>query len=301
MDPARRHEIREDPSTRRISGALLMALATLLVTGMVICVRMVPGRLHPFQLAFFRNFFGLAALVAWQSGSGPGFLKTRRLRLHLGRGLFNLLAMLAFYSAVFITPMASIAALNFTSPLFASLLAILVLKEPFRLRRLVVIAIGMAGAAIILRPGIQGIGWGPPLILLSAMMWAVSLIFIKALSRTDSSLTIATYMVIVTTPFSLLAAVPVWQWPGGEQLFWMLLVGLLGSAGQICLAQAFKMAEASSVLPFDFLQLIWAALLGFLVFGEVPDRWVWVGGTLIFLSSTTLALKESGSSEVSVP
>lgn len=278
-----------------------MALATLLVTGMVICVRMVPGRLHPFQLAFFRNFFGLAALVAWQSGSGPGFLKTRRLRLHLGRGLFNLLAMLAFYSAVFITPMASIAALNFTSPLFASLLAILVLKEPFRLRRLVVIAIGMAGAAIILRPGIQGIGWGPPLILLSAMMWAVSLIFIKALSRTDSSLTIATYMVIVTTPFSLLAAVPVWQWPGGEQLFWMLLVGLLGSAGQICLAQAFKMAEASSVLPFDFLQLIWAALLGFLVFGEVPDRWVWVGGTLIFLSSTTLALKESGSSEVSVP
>ena len=278
-----------------------MALATLLVTGMVICVRMVPGRLHPFQLAFFRNFFGLAALVAWQAGSGPGFLKTRRLRLHLGRGLFNLLAMLAFYSAVFITPMASIAALNFTSPLFASLLAILVLKEPFRLRRLLVIAIGMAGAAIILRPGIQGIGWGPPLILFSAMMWAVSLIFIKALSRTDSSLTIATYMVIVTTPFSLLAAVPVWQWPGGEQLFWMLLVGLLGSAGQICLAQAFKMAEASSVLPFDFLQLIWAALLGFLVFGEVPDRWVWVGGTLIFLSSTTLALKESGSSEVSVP
>ena len=144
----------------------------------------------------------------------------------------------------------------------------------------------MAGAAIILRPGIQAIGWGPPLILFSAMMWAVSLIFIKALSRTDSSLTIATYMVIVTTPFSLLAALPVWQWPGGEQLFWMLLVGLLGSAGQICLAQAFKMAEASSVLPFDFLQLIWAALLGFLVFGEVPDRWVWVGGTLIFLSST---------------
>ena len=293
--------MRKGFSTHRISGALLMALATLLVTGMVICVRMVPGRLHPFQLAFFRNFFGLAALFAWQSGSGPGFLKTRRLRLHLGRGVFNLLAMLAFYSAVFITPMASIAALNFTSPLFASLLAILVLKEPFRLRRLVVIAIGMAGAAIILRSGIQAIGWGPPLILVSAMMWAVSLIFIKALSRTDSSLTIATYMVIVTTPFSLLAAVPVWQWPGGEQLFWMLLVGLLGSAGQICLAQAFKMAEASSVLPFDFLQLIWAALLGFLVFGEVPDRWVWVGGTLIFLSSTYLALRESGSSEVSVP
>jgi len=301
MDSTIRHEMRDDPSTHRISGALMMALATLVVTCMVICVRMVPGELHPFQLAFFRNFFGLAALVAWQSGSGPGFLKTSRLRLHLGRGVFNLLAMLAFYSAVFITPIASIAALNFTSPLFASLLAILVLKEPFRLRRLAVIAIGMAGAAIILRPGNEAIGWGPPLILFSAMMWAVSLIFIKALSRTDSSLTIATYMVIFTTPFSLLAALPVWQWPGGEQLFWMLLVGLLGSAGQICLAQAFKMAEASSVLPFDFLQLVWAALLGFLVFGEVPDRWVWVGGTLIFLSSTYLALKESGSSEVSVP
>ena len=90
-------------------------------------------------------------LVGWQSGSGPGFLKTRQLRLHFGRGVFNLLAMLAFYSAVLITPIASIAALNFTSPLFASLLAILVLKEPLRLRRLAVIVIGMAGAAIILR------------------------------------------------------------------------------------------------------------------------------------------------------
>ena len=288
-------------STHSISGALLMALATLVLTCMVVCVRMVPGQLHPFQLAFFRNFFGLAALVAWQSHRGPEFLKTRQVRLHLGRGVFNLLAMLAFYSAVLITPIASIAALNFTSPLFASLLAILVLKEPFRLRRLAVIATGMAGTAIILRPGIQDIGWGPPLILLSATMWAVSLIFIKALSRTDSSLTIATYMVLFTTPFSLLAALPVWQWPGVEQLFWLLLVGLLGTAGQICLAQAFKMAEASAVLPFDFLQLIWAALLGFLVFGEVPDRWVWLGGTLIFLSSTYLALKESGSSEVSVP
>lgn len=293
--------MRVHPSTQTISGALLMALATLVLTCMVICIRMVPGQLHPFQLAFFRNFFGLAALVAWQSHRGPEFLKTRQVRLHLGRGVFNLLAMLAFYSAVLITPIASIAALNFTSPLFASLLAVLVLKEPFRLRRLAVIAAGMAGAAIILRPGIETIGWGPPLILLSAMMWAVSLVFIKALSRTDSSLTIATYMVLFTTPFSLLAAVPVWQWPGGEQLFWLLLVGLLGTAGQICLAQAFKMAEASAVLPFDFLQLVWAALLGFLVFGEVPDRWIWLGGTLIFLSSTYLALKESGSSEVSVP
>ena len=78
-------------------------------------------------------------------------------------------------------------------------------------------------------------------------------------------------------------------------------VGLLGSAGQICLTQAFKMAEASAVLPFDFLQLVWAALMGFLVFGEVPDRWVWLGGGLIFLSTTYLALKESGSSDVSVP
>ena len=293
--------MRVHPSSHKISGALLMALATLLLTCMVVCVRMVPGQLHPFQLAFFRNFFGLALLVAWQSGSGLAFLKTGQLRLHLGRGVFNLLAMLAFYSAVLITPLASIAALNFTSPLFASLLAILVLKEPFRARRLGMIATGMAGAWIILRPGIQAIGWGPPLILFSAMMWAVSLVFIKALSRTDSSLTIATYMVLFTTPFSLLAAVPVWQWPGGEQLFWLFLVGLLGSAGQICLTQAFKMAEASAVLPFDFLQLVWAALMGFLVFGEVPDRWVWVGGTLIFLSSTYLALKESASSEVSVP
>lgn len=293
--------LRSYTPTCRVSGPLLMVLATLLLTCMVVCIRMVPAQLHPFQLAFFRNFFGLLALVAWQSGSGLGYLKTDRFRLHLGRGIFNLVAMLTFYSAVLITPIATIAALNFTSPLFASILAILVLKEPFRLRRLTVIAAGMMGAMIILRPGIQAFDWGPPLILFSAMMWAISLIFIKALSRTESSLTISTYMVLFTTPFSLLAAIPVWKWPGGEQLFWLLLVGLLGTAGQLCLAQAFKLAEASSVLPFDFLQLIWAALLGFLFFGEVPDYWVAMGGTLIFLSTTYLALKESRSSKISFP
>lgn len=291
----------ETRSTHKISGALLMVLATFLLTGMVVCVRLVPGHLHPFQLAFFRNFFGLLLLAAWQSGSGLRFLKTNQLRMHLTRGAFNLLAMLGFYSAVLITPIASIAALNFTSPLFASLLATLVLKEPVRGRRMAVIATGMAGAGIILRPGMQSVGWGPVLILFSALMWSVTLVIIKTLSRTESSLTIATYMVIFTTPFSLLATLAVWQWPEPAQLFWMFLVSVLGTAGQISLTRSFKLAEVSAVLPFDFLQLVWASLLGYLIFGEVPDRWVWVGGTVIFVSATYLAIKESGSTAVSVP
>ncbi len=277
-----------------------MIAFTLLVSGMLVCIRMIPGSLHPFQLAFFRNLFGLLLLMGWQSRKGLEFLKTPYLKLHLIRGVFNVLAMLAYFYAVFITPIASIAALTFTSPLFASLLSILILKEPPRFQRLFTIAVGITGAFIILRPGSQSINLGPQLILLSAMSWAVVLLVIKKLSKNDSSLTIATYMVIFTTPFTLLAALPFWQWPDLSQLFWLLLMSTFGTVGQITLAQSFKLAEASAVLPLDFLQLVWGALMGFLIFGEVPDRWVWIGGSTIFLSATYLALKESRSPSTSV-
>ena len=277
-----------------------MIAFTLLVSGMLVCIRMIPGNLHPFQLAFFRNLFGLLLLMGWQSKKGLKFLKTPYLKLHLIRGVFNVLAMLAYFYAVFITPIASIAALTFTSPLFASLLAIFFLKEPPRFERLFTIAVGVTGAFVILRPSSESIHLGPLLILLSAMSWAVVLLVIKKLSKNDSSLTIATYMVIFTTPFTFLAALPFWQWPDLSQLIWLLLMSTFGTVGQISLAQSFKLAEASAVLPLDFLQLVWGALMGFLLFGEVPDRWVWIGGFTIFLSATYLALKESRSPETSV-
>lgn len=282
-------------------GILLMVLATLMMTSMLICIRLVPGNLHPYQLAFFRNFLGLIFLVTWQARKGFTFLKTTKLRLHLTRGTFNAMAMLAFFPAIFLTPIATLTALGFTSQLFASLLSIFILKERFRFRRLGVIVFGLTGTLIILRPGIQSVNLGSLLALFAAMMWAVNLLLIKILSRTDKSMTIATYMVVFTTPVTLLASISVWQWPDLSQIPWLLLIACLGTTGQICLGQSFKFSEVSAVLPLDFLQLIWGALMGFFIFGESPDLWIWVGGTIIASSTTFLIFKESGSTEVPAP
>ena len=290
----------EKYSFKKISGMLLMVLATLMMTSMLICIRLVPGNLHPYQLAFFRNCLGLILLFTWQSRNGFAFLKTTKLPLHLARGTFNTMAMLAFFPAIFLTPIATLTALGFTAQLFASLLSILILKEQFRFRRLGVIVFGFIGALIILRPGIHPISLGPLLALFAAMMWAVNLFLMKLLSRTDSSVTIAIYMVVCTTPVTLLASVSVWQWPDLFQWPWLLLIACLGTIAQICLGQSFKLSEASAVMPLDFLQLIWGALMGFLVFGEIPDLWIWVGGAIIFSSTTFLIFRESESAEVHV-
>ncbi len=274
-------------------GMLLMVFSTVCLTLMHVSLRLVPGDLHPFELAFIRNLIGLLLLVALFAPRGTAVLRTRRLKLHSLRGVLNVCAMFAFFYGLPITPLAEVSALTFTAPLFASLLAIPFLRERLRPHRLGAIALGVAGMVLILRPGAAPLTLGPLLIVGSSLFWAVALIVIKLLTRTESSGTITLYMAMFMTPLSLAGALPFWQWPQLEQVLWLALVAMLGTAGQFSLAQSFRTAEATAVLPLDFLKLIWGSALGFLVFGEIPDLMTWLGGSVIFASTFYLALKES--------
>jgi drug/metabolite transporter (DMT)-like permease len=276
-----------------LPGIGFMVVSSVCMAGMYTSIRLVPRGMHPFEIVFFRNLIGLLMLLAWHAPGGLRVLKTTRLRMHALRGVLNVAAMLTFFYAVTITPLAEVAALSFTGPLFASLLALLFLKEPPRLHRLGVMAFGFAGALVIVRPGLSVVQAGAVLLLVSSAIWAFALIVIKMLARTESSATITLYMVSFMTPLSLITAVSVWRWPDLHQVFWFLVVSLFGTAGQLCLAQAFRMADSTAVLPLDFLKLIWGSALGYLVFAEIPDVWVWAGGTMIFASTTYLALRET--------
>lgn len=276
-----------------VLGMVLMALSTGCMATMYVAIREVPGGMHPFEIVFFRNLFALGLLVAWQAPGGLAVLRTAHLRLHGLRGALNVVAMLAFFYAVTITPLAEVAALGFTAPLFASVLALLLLRERVHRHRVTVIAFGFVGALVVLRPGVEGVHLGALLLLFSSSMWAMALMVIKVLARTDSSATITLYMVLVMTPLALVPALLVWQWPTLVQLGWFALIALLGTLGQLCLAQSFRVAEVTAVLPLDFLKLVWGSLLGFVLFAEVPDVWTWVGGAMIFGSTTYLALRES--------
>jgi drug/metabolite transporter (DMT)-like permease len=269
-----------------------MILSTLLFSLMHVLIRMISRDLHAFEIALFRNLFGLVVLAPWILRYGWAPLRTRRFPLHGLRAVLNVAAMFAFYTALGLAPIAQVTALAFSAPIFATLLAMLVLRETVRLRRWTAIAVGFLGALIILRPGVAEVDLGSLLVMASALLWGAALVVITVLARSESSMTITCYMNLLLTLLSLPAALYVWRTPDAELLGWLLAIGVFGTLGQLALAQSLKEAETGIVMPFDFLKLVWTAALGFLLFSEVPGPFVWLGGLLIFTATCYLAIRE---------
>lgn len=274
-------------------AVLLMVIGTVFFSSMHALIRYMSADLHAFELAFFRNLFGVLVVLPWLLRSGLSPLKTKRLGLHSVRGLVNGAGMLMFFYAVSITPLADVIALSFTAPIFATVLAIIFLGEVVGTRRWTAIFIAFLGTMVILRPGLMEISQGQFLAMASAALWACALIMIKILSRTDSSITIIAYMIIFQIPVSGLAAATVWITPSLEQVCIMAVMGTLGTVGQWLLIEALKEGDTNVVMPFDFLKMIWAVLLGFLFFNELPDLFTWLGSAIIFLSAIFIAWRES--------
>ena len=275
-----------------LRGALLMAAAAACYAILHGSVRYISSEIHPFEITFFRNLFGFIVLLPWFVIHGLRPLRTRRIGLHLLRASSNVVAMLMFFMALSMTPLAQVQALGFTAPLFTTVLAIFILGERVRLRRWTALIAGFIGALIIVRPGLQPIDTGSVLTIVSAAIWGFTLITIKVLSRTDSAVTITAYMVILMSPLSLLPALYYWTWPDPAMWVWLVVCGVSGTVAQLLMAQSFRVAEATVVLPFDFTKIVWGALIGYLAFGEVVDIWTWVGAAVIFSGITYITYRE---------
>lgn len=278
--------------TPAMRGILLMCLSTVAFSVMHGLVRFVSDVMPPFQIAFFRNVFGLAFLLPLLVRSRFAMLHTNRIGLHAMRGLVNIVAMLMFFTALSMSPLAKVTALSFTAPIFMAVLAVLVLGEQFRIYRWMAILAGFVGMLVILRPGLVAVDTGALLVIGSAALWAVAMVMIKILSRTDSSLTIVAYMGVFLGVFSVFPALWVWQPFGLPTLGWLVLIGLFGSIAQMSLSQSLKETDPTALMPFDFLKLIWTALIGAWFFAEIPDNYTWIGATVIFLSGLFIALRE---------
>jgi len=278
--------------TSVMRGIVLMCLSTIAFSIMHGLVRFVSEVLPPFQIAFFRNIFGLAFLIPLLMRSRFAILRTKQIGLHALRGVINMAAMLMFFTALAISPIAKVTALGFTAPIFMAILAVLVLGERFRIYRWSAIFLGFMGMLIILRPGLVAIDTGALLVIGSAALWAVAMIIIKIQSRTESSLTIVAYMGIFLGVFSIGPAVWVWQPFGLQTLGFMVLIGLFGSIAQMAISESLKETDPTALMPFDFLKLIWTAIIGVWFFAEVPDIYTWVGATVIFLSGLFIAFRE---------
>ena len=214
------------------------------------------------------------------------------LGLHLLRVSISSTAVLSTYYAISITPLALVAALSFTAPIFATVLVALILGEHAGLRRWLAILFGFCGALVILRPGFAAVPPGALLVLGASVITGFSVLLIKVLGRTESSITITSYMVVLMGPLTLPVAIWFWEWPNGHQLAWLISIGVVATFSQLIFTQGVKEAEVAVVMPLQFFRLLWAAIIGYVFFAEVPDLFTWIGGTMIFASGSYIALRE---------
>ena len=210
-----------------LRGIALMIAATILFSIMHASIKYMSGNMHPFQIAFFRNFFGLFVIAPWFIKYGLEPLKTKKIKLHVARSIFNVLAMLSFFYALSVTSLAEVSSLGFTAPLFATILAVFFLKEVVGIKRICAIIFGFIGTLIVIDPVFSSIDFGHLLVLFSASVWSVSLIIIKVLGRTESSVTITSYMVLFMIPLSGFAAFFHWQIPTLFDLLFPIVTVLL--------------------------------------------------------------------------
>jgi len=270
-----------------------MVLAAFSFAGLTTVIREMSATMHPFELVFFRNLFGLLFILPWFWRAGIGALGTERLKLHGFRSVIGLAAMLFWFSAVSMMPVAEATALSFTSPLFATIGAALFLGETVRARRWGATLAGFIGALVIVRPDGIDIGLASSLALAASACMSMSALTVKSLSRTEKPSIIVLFMGLLMTPMSLIPALFYWSAPTAVDFLWFVAIGLFATIGQISMARAFASADVSAVLPFDFSRLIFAAALGFVFFAEVPDAWTWVGAAIIFSAALYTAHRES--------
>ena len=275
-----------------MTGIGLMVLATMAMIVQHSMVKQLAGELSILEIVFFRTIAALLFFMPWMLRSGLAIFQTDMLGLHLLRAFFQSCSAFAFFLGLAIVPLATVTALHFTTPLFAVIIGIIALGERVSIRRWTAIAAGFIGTLIILRPDGGSLGYGELLVLGSAIAWAAAIIVIKILGRTDSSITITAYMYLLMTPITLIAALSDWRWPTSEQYLWLFGIGLTGALGHVFTAEALKRAPTHVVTPLDFFRLVWATLIGILLFDEVTDIYVWGGGAIVIASVSYIVWRE---------
>jgi drug/metabolite transporter (DMT)-like permease len=243
-------------------------------------VRLLP-QINPIEIAFFRYVIGVALLIPWLLKDGAPLPRTPRLGRHIFRAATGLAAMVCAFFAVRMMPLAEATSINFTAPLFAVIGGALVLREEVSRHRWLCTALGFCGALIILRPGFVPMSLGAMVALASAVLGAMATLSAKTLARSEPTTTVVFYFTVLVTPLSFAMALPVWTMPALADLPWLGLVAVVASASQILLTQALREGDASFVLPFDYSQLVFSALLGVLIYAEIPAVHTAIGSAVI--------------------
>jgi drug/metabolite transporter (DMT)-like permease len=256
-----------------VAASLMTLSATTIAVGNTLIRSLGDIGIHPFEIAFFRCAFGFATaapIVLWQVRGWP---KTTAIRPLIASGLCHYASMLCFFTGVTLMPLNESAALSFATPLIA-------------------IVVGFIGVLIVLRPGAVPLGLGPVLVILSTITFAGVTVLVKMMSGTEKTATVVFYQSLTVMVLTFPLAVWHWTTPSLPAFVALAALGALSTLGWLCFTRAFALADASAILPFEFTRMPFIAILAYVVLGEVPDKWTWLGAAVIFGSTLYIAHRE---------
>lgn len=280
---------RLSPNMRGVAWALASGFMFSLMS---LFIKLLSGAMDPLQVAWFRAVFGLITLLPFMLRFGRSATRTKRLGSHLIRSVFGATSMMLGFYAVAHLPLATATALSFTRPLFMVPLAIVFLKEVVRLRRWIATILGFAGVIVMLRPD-TGIELAALFSVASALAAALSQLWTKRLTATEPVAEMMFFHAVFTTLITLGPAVYVWQTPTWGQFGMIAVMGVVGSIGQVWLIWSLAEGEATLTGPMEYVRIIFAAGIGFLVFAEVPSVWTGLGALIIVGSTVYIAWREA--------
>ncbi|HZH43047.1 MAG TPA: DMT family transporter [Lysobacter sp.] len=267
--------------------------STLFFALMAVAIRLASQTLHTFEIAFFRNFFGVVAALPLLLRHGPELLRTTQLPRYVIRCVVGIASMFCGFWAIGHLPLAQAVSLSYSTPLFVTIAAVWWLGEQVRARRWAAVMIGFVGVLVIVRPGMEGFSAGTLVAIAAAVLSAIVSIQIKQLSRTEPADRIVLWTTLLWVPLSLGPALFVWEWPRGVTWLWVAAAGLLGTSGHMLWTRAIKLGDVSALTPISFMQLPVVALCGFLLFGEKVDGWTALGAAIILGSNAYIAHREA--------
>jgi drug/metabolite transporter (DMT)-like permease len=278
---------------RTLIGIGWMLVTTVLFVSVTGIVRHLGSNIPAVEAAFIRYALGLAMVL-------PAFLPLLKqwpraglMKIFIARGLVHGVGVMLWFYAMARIPIAEVTALGYTAPIFVTLGAAFFFGERLYLRRIMAVVIGFAGAMIILRPGFQEISPGQLAQLTAAPLFACSFLLAKGLTREISPSLIVAMLSLFCTITLLPGAILQWREPSLEEVAWLGLTAAFATTGHYTLTRAFAAAPLTVTQPVGFLQLVWAALLGIMVFGEALDPYVFLGGGIVVAAVSYISHREA--------
>lgn len=271
-------------------AAVWMAGWLTLMVVIAVAGREAARELSVFQIMLLRSTLGMVML--WplvRAAGGVSAVRTQRLPQHALRNAIHYAAQYGWFVALTLIPLAQVVSIEFTMPIWSAALAVVFLGEQMNARKWLAVLLGLVGVAFIVRPGAGQIDIGQLIALASAFGFAISVVLVKSLTRTDAAVAISFWMLVVQSAIGLVPALLVWQWPSAEAWGWVVVVAFCGTYSHYCFARAMQHADATVVVPMDFLRVPLTALVGWLAYSEGLDLFTLLGVGLI-LSGNVLNL-----------